>query len=455
MGSIAFVEATSVYNTVDALFDKIDALDSDALSNSECAELLERRQTWRRRLTAGDHELINHLATAPADELAEELGGAPSHVLADRLRITRAEARRRIDDAADVGPRRALTGEPLAPKLDHTAAGQHAGLIDVEHLRIIRRFFAQLPHFVDEPTRADAEHKLAEVASQYRPDELQRFADHYELVLNPDGNFSDEDRARRRGITVGPQGTDGMSRLTGYLNPELRAGLDAVLAKLAAPGMCNPADESPTVAGAPSQDTINGDYRSTAQRNHDALNVIVRASMMSGELGSHQGLPVTITATVSLQDLQAKTGMAHTGGGTLLPISDVIRMAAHAYNYLLVFDDAKRCELYKGRSTRLATPAQRLVLYATERGCTRPGCDVPAYWCQVHHATKDWANGGHTDVDKLTLACGPDNRLVKDGGWKTRKRKDGTTEWIPPPHLDRGQRRTNTFFHPEKMVDDP
>jgi len=31
---------------------------------------------------------------------------------------------------------------------------------------------------------------------------------------------------------------------------------------------------------------------------------------MSGELGSHQGLPVTITATVNLEDLQAKTGMA-------------------------------------------------------------------------------------------------------------------------------------------------
>ena len=149
------------------LFDKIDAFDSDVLSNSERAELLERRQTWRRRLPAGDHELINHLATASADES----GGTPSHVLADRLRITRAEARRRIDEATDLRPRRALTGEPLAPKLEHTAARQRAGLIGVDHVRIIRRFFAQLPHFVDEPTRADAECKRAEVASQYRPDE--------------------------------------------------------------------------------------------------------------------------------------------------------------------------------------------------------------------------------------------------------------------------------------------
>lgn len=66
MSSIAFVEVTSVYDAVDVLFDKIDAFDSDVLSNSERAELLDRRQTWRRRLPAGDHELINHLATPPA-----------------------------------------------------------------------------------------------------------------------------------------------------------------------------------------------------------------------------------------------------------------------------------------------------------------------------------------------------------------------------------------------------
>jgi hypothetical protein len=64
---------------------------------------------------------------------------------------------------------------------------------------------------------------------------------------------------------------------------------------------------------------------------------------------------------------------------------------------------------------------------------------VAAYWCQVHH-TKDFAKGGRTDIDEETLACGPHNRLATDGGWTTGKRPDGTTEWIPPPHLDRGHR---------------
>ena len=36
----------------------------------------------------------------------------------------------------------------------------------------------------------------------------------------------------------------------------------------------------------------------------------------------------------------------------------------------------------------------------------------------------------------------------------TRKRHNGDTEWIPPPHLDRGQPRTNTVHHPEKLLRD-
>jgi hypothetical protein len=63
------------------------------------------------------------------------------------------------------------------------------------------------------------------------------------------------------------------------------------------------------------------------------------------EFGTHHGLPVTIVATTTLEDLQNKTGMAHTGGDTLLPVRDLIRMAAHAYNYLLIFDEAKKCQL--------------------------------------------------------------------------------------------------------------
>ena len=84
------------------------------------------------------------------------------------------------------------------------------------------------------------------------------------------------------------------------------------------------------------------------------------------------------------------------------------------------------------------------------RGCTHPGCTVPGYWCEVHHV-KDWASTHTTDINQLTLTCPPNHKLVEKG-WKTRKRSDGNTEWIPPAHLDHGQSRTNTYHHPEKLL---
>ena len=86
----------------------------------------------------------------------------------------------------------------------------------------------------------------------------------------------------------------------------------------------------------------------------------------------------------------------------------------------------------------------------TRRGCTAPGCDVPGYLSEVHHVD-EWADGGLTNVDTLTFACGAHHRLITCGGWKTRKRSDGTTEWLPPPHLPLPG-RTNTFHHPERML---
>ncbi len=190
-----------------------------------------------RRLRTPEHALINQL-DAQAGE--EELGGTLRCALADRLRITKADAGRRITEADDLGQRRALTGERLAPRLSHTADGQRDGLVGDGHVKVIRSFFARLPAEVG--TRDAAEADLAGKAGGYRPDELANYAQRIMDWLNPDGEFSDGG-ARKRGIMLGKQEFDGMSRLSGLLTPELRAAIEAMLAKLAAPGACNPDDE--------------------------------------------------------------------------------------------------------------------------------------------------------------------------------------------------------------------
>ena len=59
--------------------------------------------------------------------------------------------------------------------------------------------------------------------SRFRPEQLAELADTLADCLNPDGNCAGGDRARRRGLTLGPQGADGMSELRGRLTPEARA----------------------------------------------------------------------------------------------------------------------------------------------------------------------------------------------------------------------------------------
>lgn len=57
------------------------------------------------------------------------------------------------------------------------------------------------------------------------------------------------------------------------------------MAKFAAPGMCNPDDQSPTVTSEPSQDVIDRDARSHSQRQHDALAALVRGQLGDPALG--------------------------------------------------------------------------------------------------------------------------------------------------------------------------
>ena len=106
-------------------------------------------------------------------------------------------------------------------------------------------------------------------------------------------------------------------------------------------------------------------------------------------------------------------------------MSDVIRLASHAHHYLAIFDGGKALALYHTR--RLASPAQRIVLYAKDRGCSFPGCSVPGYLCEVHHCNR-YATNPVTDVNDLTFGCGPNHKLAEQG-WITRKNSHGQTEW--------------------------
>ena len=440
---------TDVFAGLEAAVASVGAVDWDALSVAELVEGLDRLETACRKATACACD-----AAAAVDRRGKEtLGAIPHRVVADLVRVNPGEAKRRIRMAGQLCPRSTLTGQTVPPVLPATATAWHAGALDAEHLRVIDTFFAELPDHVAPADRVKAEVFLAEQARLLRPDQLGKLAARLALQLNPDGQFCDADRARKRGfLWCGGQGPDGMSTGKLIATPEMRAMVEALMAKLAAPGMCNPADQTPTVSGEPSQQVIDRDARSHAQRQHDALAALVRSQLGDPALGQHNGLPVTVIVSATLEQMHTGAGVAVTAGGTLLPMSDVIRMASHAWHYLCVYDQHTQRALYLGRAKRIASADQRIVLHDRDRGCTAPGCHLPGYLAEVHHVD-EWADGGPTNIDKLTFACRAHHQLIKPGGWRTRKLKDGRTQWLPPPHLPLPG-GTNTCHHPERMLPD-
>lgn len=438
---------SDAFAALDAAVDVVGALDWESLPIRERLEAMDRLEIVRRKATACSGDVAVSIERAGTAVLGRP---APT-VIADVLRISPAMARRRLRDAGDVAPRTTLTGESLPPALPATAKAWHAGLLDTDHLKAIQNFVRDLPDEIHPDAVGQAEAFLAEKAAELRPDQLEKVADRLAAELNPDGAFSDDYRTARRGFQwCGRQRRDGMSVARLVATPELRAMLEAWMAKFAAPGMCNPADQTATISGEPSPDVAGKDARTHPQRQHDAVVALLRGQLGDPQLGQHNGLPVTVIVSASLEQLQSAAGVAVTAGGSLLGMRDVIRMASHAYHYLCIFDKHTEQPLYLGRSRRIASADQRIVLHAKDRGCTAPGCDMPGYLSEVHHVD-EWTDGGLTNIDRLTFACPADHKLIKPGGWRTRKRPDGSTEWIPPAHLPL-KGGTNSYHHPEKFL---
>ena len=143
----------------------------DELTHPELLTQLDRLKSVTWALPAVEQRIVARLA-AEADPKA--LGATSlANALATRMRISPREARRRIADTEQLGPRRALTGELLEPRLTSTAAAQARGEIGPEHVRIIRKFFDALPVWVDHRTREQIEATLGRIAAELAPDELE------------------------------------------------------------------------------------------------------------------------------------------------------------------------------------------------------------------------------------------------------------------------------------------
>ncbi|MDY6807833.1 MAG: DUF222 domain-containing protein [Actinomycetota bacterium] len=451
-------EVESLYAQLHAVLDRIDEVDTTPALDSTILDVAEQHERAYRRLGGiGHRRMMDCNDRGTAGQLGyRHIGELMTH----HLRIP--DAQRRVKHMRALAQFRSLQGELTPPRCPKLAEAVAEGSASPAHVDAVLKVLKRIPSAVPFDVQEAAEAMLADFARTLTPKQILIAGKELLDRIDPDGALADDrDRARRRKLVVGDQDEQSMSDLEGALTPKTRAMLDVVLAKMAAPGMNNPDDDqSPRGTNTDAdidklKEAAQRDHRSKGQRQHDALEALLTAVLDGGVLGtSHRGLPPHIIVKISESELYERAGLGLTATGAHLPIKDVIELAADAHWHLAVFKDHSAEPLYLGTAKRLANRAQRLVHFAQPGGggCSTPGCSQPTTQVETHHAEKDWADGGLTDVDDMAPACPPHNRMVgpKPGQWTTRiireGRDAGRAGWSlnpldggppPPPRVNR------------------
>jgi hypothetical protein len=396
--------------------DALTAVDLTTLSRDELLGLTRAVETHRRRLPVVDHRIVAELESRG---VAFELGcTSTAALLRTALRLAPADAKARVSAAADLGPRRAVSGEALPPLFACLAAAQAEGAVSTQHAKVIVDAIDELPAQAQVEYAVAVEERLVADARVFDPAQLCRLARRIVAIIDPDGTLADDrHHERRRGAALSHNG-DGSGELSAHLTPSALAVWEAVLDPLAAP---QPTDET------------GRDSRAPAQRLHDALLDAGQRLLRSGELPACGGIPATVIVTMTLDELEARSGFTATSHGGLLSVPDALALAAEAEVIPVVLNDSGGV-LSHGRARRTASAVQRLALIARDGGCSFPGCDRPPEWTQAHDVVH-WADGGATDVENMTLLCGFHHREFERRGWAVTM-IDGSPNWIPPPWID-------------------
>ncbi|WP_435172673.1 DUF222 domain-containing protein [Gordonia hongkongensis] len=418
------------------ILDELQTVDLAPCTDTELADLAADTEKAIARLTvAGDRQIDQ----AEARDLPRKTGCRTlMQYMTHRLRVSNPMRRRKQMDATT--HRTSLGGDILEPEHPCLAEAFAAGAVGSGHVQAALDVLDRIPVAIDHDIKVAAERQMAEIAVDHAPADITQLGARLLAHLDPDGTLADDsDQKRRRGLWIGRQRADGTATISGTRTPELHARLTMMFAVWGKPGLNNPDDpQSPSgPAGSADPDALTAaadrDGRTLAQTNHDALDAALAAKFADGTLGTtHRGLPMQLIIKADLADLIREAGLATTATGTLLPIRDLIAMAGDVQPWLAIFKDHTTVPLHFGRGKRLATREQRLASFARPDGevCSAPGCDQPATHVDMHHAHKDWAKGGLTDIDDLAPACPRHNRMVGDkpGQYTTRIVRSGPDE---------------------------
>jgi hypothetical protein len=415
-----------------AMLDALVALRKDA---AECADARAWALSDAELLSCLDavHEAERAVSAAKA-HLIGEIGGRGLHRrhgatslaawLRDRLRIGIATAGRLVALSADVDRR---------PALD---AALSSGEVNSDQVPVIASAVAALPDRVGVEVVDAAEARLIADAAQFEPRGLaelgagilSRVAPEVAEELEAEALRREEKKARlRRGFDLRSTG-DGRVRLTGWLDRE-----DAAVVNAALDPLCSP------------RTTPDGDTRTATQRRADALVEVCQLALRTEELPDHGGERPHLVVTIPFETLRDEVGAGLLDTGERLSAQQVRRMACDAKIVPAVLGgDGQVLDL--GMTRRLFSGALRRALVLRDGGCAFPQCDRPARWCEGHHVLS-WLRGGPTSVDNGVLLCGFHHRLIHQGDWEVRIGADRLPAFIPPASVDPLRRPQRNTYH--------
>ncbi|MEH1128232.1 HNH endonuclease signature motif containing protein [Micromonospora sp. CPCC 206061] len=338
--------------------------------------------------------------------------------LRGRLHVSIQTARRMVELARIVDQR---------PVLD---AALSTAAINIEQAHILAKTITDLAGQVPTDVVDLAEKTLVDQHTDWEPAILKKITARILTHLAPDiaedadrrAAEQEEKKAQQtRGFTLTNTG-DGRYRLTGWLDTEAAATINAALDPL-----CKP------------------DERTATQRRADALVEVCRLALHTEQLPANGGDRPQIVVTVPYDLLHHQLGDGQLDTGERLTAEQVRRLACDAHIIPMVLGGDGQI-LDVGQSRRLFTGPLRRALVARDGGCAFPGCDRPPRWCDAHHITA-WTTGGTTALHNGVLLCGYHHRLIHHREWEVRLGADGRPEFIPPHYVDTERKPRRNLYH--------
>lgn len=329
-------------------------------------------------------------------------------IAAAELRLSTSSTERQIIDAWTI-----VTALPEA----HVAAAE--GRITVAHLRVIETETQHVRQHdaVDAVQRRNVTRQLVAIAETTTPSSLRKRAKRIVDAVLTEPLQARHDRARSRRRLELLHGADGMGGLYLYGSTvEVAACYDRLTQ--AARGKAK------------------DDPRTFDQFRADACLELLLAGTVPEDLHGTSAIRATVAITVPATELlrepddRSPEFPAALDGQALVDLETARRLAGDASTWERLFTDpvsgvAVTVDTYR------PTAAQRRWLRSRDGGCRFVLCSNPALRADVDH-TRDWADGGCTELGNLGHLCRPHHTFKHGTRWKVRQLAHGVFEWTSP-----------------------